>query len=144
MRWGSIYLVVRDFEKAVSFYEKILDMKVSTQNGTRFAMFNFNGMSICIMNGYFDSLHPEKIKRLGEYIAKFDDMDKIADSNNTRKVFINLGVDDLKKEYDRIVSLDIVEELSSIRFIEYVSPYWYFTLSDPDGNPIEITGRYDG
>jgi len=57
MRNGAIYLVVKDFEKSVQFYEKILDMKVS-----------------------------------------------------------------------------------AIRYLEYVSPYWYFTFMDPDGNPIEITG----
>ena len=26
MRYGSVYLIVKDFEESVSFYEKILDM----------------------------------------------------------------------------------------------------------------------
>ena len=30
MKYGSIYLVVKDFDKSLDFYEKILDMKVST------------------------------------------------------------------------------------------------------------------
>ena len=145
MRYVSIYLIVKDFEKSVAFYEKILSMKVSAQNGTRFAMFNNDGLNICIMNGYFDSMYPNEIKRLGEYFPKFDDMDKIAENdNNTRKIFINLYVDDLKQEYNRILSLNIAEEITPIRFIEYASPYWYFTLTDPDGNPIEITGGYYG
>lgn len=38
MAYGSIYLVVNDFEKSVSFYEKVLDMKVSGTNGTRLQM----------------------------------------------------------------------------------------------------------
>ena len=50
MRYVSIYLIVKDFEKSVAFYEKILSMKVSAQNGTRFAMFNNDGLNICIMN----------------------------------------------------------------------------------------------
>lgn len=33
MREGAIYLVVKDFDKSVSFYEKVLDMKVSGTNG---------------------------------------------------------------------------------------------------------------
>ena len=38
MKYGSIYLVVRDFDKSLDFYEKILEMKVSATNGKRFAM----------------------------------------------------------------------------------------------------------
>ena len=33
MKYGSIYLVVRDFDKSLDFYEKILEMKVSATNG---------------------------------------------------------------------------------------------------------------
>ncbi len=142
MRYGSIYLVAKDFAKSVSFYEKILDMKVSATNGTRFAMFNNEGLNICIMNGYFDSNHPTEIKRKGAYFPAYDDMDSIADSDNSRKVFINLGVPDLSAEYDRISLLNIAQNLTPIRYIEYASPYWYFTFMDPDGNPIEITGAY--
>ena len=32
MKYGSIYLVVRDFDKSLDFYEKILEMKVSATN----------------------------------------------------------------------------------------------------------------
>ena len=32
MRYGSIYLIVKDIDKSVSFYEKIFDMKVSAVN----------------------------------------------------------------------------------------------------------------
>ena len=49
MRHGSIYFVVRDFEKSLDFYEKVLDMKVSATNGTRFAMFNNDGLNICLI-----------------------------------------------------------------------------------------------
>ena len=143
MRYGSIYLVVKDFKKSVSFYENILDMKVSKTNGTRFAIFNVEGLNLCIMNGHFDSKHRKEIIKQGSHVAMYDDMDTIAESENTRKVFINLGVEDLGAEYQRIKSLDIASELTPIRFIQYVSPYWYFTFMDPDGNPIEITGVYE-
>ena len=29
MKYGSIYLVVKDFDKSLYFYEKLLEMKVS-------------------------------------------------------------------------------------------------------------------
>lgn len=37
MRYGSIYLVVKDFDKSLDFYENVLDMSVSATNGKRFA-----------------------------------------------------------------------------------------------------------
>lgn len=70
-------------------------------------------------------------------------MDWIAAAENNRKVFINLGVEDFRAEYERVKQIEGVCELTPIRFIQYASPYWYFTFMDPDGNPIEITGGYE-
>lgn len=142
MRYGSIYLVVKDFDKSVSFYEKVFDMKVSAANGKRFAMFNNSGLNLCLMNGYYDSENPGQVITKGEYWEIYDNQSEIADSVNTRKVFINLGVEDLKAEYNRIKELGIATQMTEIRFINVFSPYWYFTFMDPDGNPIEITGGY--
>ena len=143
MRNGSIYLVVRNFEKSLDFYEKLLDMKVSATNGTRFAVFNNEGLNICLMNGYYDNQNKDSVITKGEFFADYDDMCAIADSENSRKVFINLEVPDLAREYDRIRGLNIATDLTPIRFIQVFSPYWYFTFKDPDGNPVEITGEYN-
>lgn len=142
MRYGSIYLIVKDFDKSISFYEKVLDMKVSATNGKRFAIFNNTGLNLCLMNGYYDDENSSQVMTKGEYWDIYDNQSKIADSVNNHKVFINLGVDDLKAEYKRIKELGIAEQLTPIRFIHVFSPYWYFTFMDPDGNPIEITGGY--
>lgn len=143
MRYATIYLVVKDFEKSVSFYEKILDMKVSVTNGNRFAMFIQNdSLTLCLMNGYFDSENRELVTTKGEYWEIYDDQKSIADSENTKKVFINIGVEDLQAEYDRIKELGIAVQMTGIRYINVFSPYWYFTFMDLDGNPIEITGNY--
>ena len=40
MKYGSIYLVVRDFDKSLDFYEKILEMKVSATNGKKLPPFD--------------------------------------------------------------------------------------------------------
>lgn len=142
MRYGSIYLVVKDFNKSLNFYEKLLDMKVSAINGERFAVFNNESLNICLFNGYYDTEHPEQMKTKGEAYPIYDDSVAIVNSENNRKVFINLGVSDLQEEYDRIVNLGIATELTPIRYLNVFSPYWYFTFMDPDGNPIEITGGY--
>lgn len=142
MRYGSIYLVVKDFNKSLDFYEKLLDMKVSKCNGKRFAVFNNDGLNICLFNGYYDAEHPEQMETIGKYYPIYDDSVSIINSENNRKVFINLCVPDLQTEYDRIVNLRIANKLTPIRYLNVFSPYWYFTFMDPDGNPIEITGRY--
>lgn len=142
MRYGSIYLVVKDFNKSLDFYEKLLDMKVSARNGERFAVFNNDGLNICLFNGYYDAEHPEQMETIGESYPIYDDSLAIVNRANNRKVFINLGVPDLQEEYDRIVNLGIATELTPIRYLNVFSPYWYFTFMDPDGNPIEITGEY--
>lgn len=142
MRFGSVYLVVRDFDKSVSFYEKVLDMNVSAVNGKRFAMFNNDGLNLCLMSGYYDEQNRSRVITKGEYWEVYDNHSKIADSVNNRKVFINLGVEDLRAEYKRIKDLGIAEQLTPIRYIEVFSPYWYFTFMDPDGNPIEVAGGY--
>ena len=143
MRYGSIYLVVKDFRKSLEFYEKLLDMEVSTTNGERFAVFNNDSLNICLLNGYYDTEHPEQIETKGEVFPIYDDSASIVNNENNRKIFINLGVPDLQKEYDRIVSLNIAEKLTPIRYLKVFAPYWYFTFMDPDGNPIEITGWYE-
>ena len=142
MNWGSIYLVVKDFDKSLDFYEKVLDMKVSATNGKRFAMFNNPGLNLCLMNGYYDEQFPEQKETRGPSYDEYDNMSKIANSTNTKKVFINLGVEDLDKEYQRILDLGIGMNMTPIRYLNVFSPYWYFTFMDPDGNPIEITGGH--
>lgn len=142
MRYGSIYLIVKDFDQSVSFYEKVFDMKVSATNGKRFAQFNNKGLNLCLMNGHYDNENPGQVVTKGEYWEIYDNQNEIANSINTRKVFINLGVEDLKAEYNRIKGLGIATQMTEIRFINVFSQYWYFTFMDPDGNPIEITGNY--
>ena len=117
-------------------------MKVCARNGERFAVFNNDGLNICLFNGYYDAEHPEQMETIGESYPIYDDSLAIVNSANNRKVFINLGVPDLQEEYDRIVNLEIATELTPIRYLNVFSPYWYFTFMDPDGNPIEITGGY--
>lgn len=118
-------------------------MKVSVLNGKRFAIFNNKGLNLCIMNGYYDNENLNQVVTKGEYWEIYDDLSKIVDSQNSRKVFINLVVDDLNKEYNRIKKLKIGSQMTEIRYINVFSPYWYFTFMDPDGNPIEITGNYN-
>lgn len=142
MHLGSIYLIVRDFNKSVIFYEKLLDMKVTSKNMERFAQFEFEEHNISLMNGYFDNQNPELTIRKGQYVEKFDNLVAIAESKNTNKFVLNFWVEDLEKERERIINLNICDLVTTVKYVNNVIPYYYFQVADPDGNAIEITGRY--
>ncbi|WP_167954809.1 VOC family protein [Anaerosporobacter faecicola] len=143
MHLGSIYIIAKDFQKSVTFYENLLEQKVTHQNMDRFAMFEFEGHCIAIMNGYFDSRNPEKVVHRGKMDTYFDDLVQIAELPNSRKVVLNFWDEDLRKEYERVKQLKLVDHITPVKYVCNASPYYYFQLTDPDGNVIEVTGDYE-
>ena len=142
MHLGSIYLIVNNFEKTLDFYEKLLEMPVTSKNMSRFAQFVFEGHNISIMNGHFDANHPDKVIHKGERAESMDGLQKIALAPNTHKFVLNFWDEDLRGEYERVKSLNISDSLTGIKYVCNVSPYYYFQLTDPDDNVIEVTGAY--
>lgn len=96
------------------------------------------------MNGRYDREHSDEVETKGAYCALYDDLTSIVETPNCGKVVINLSVEDLQVEYERVKSLGIAADLTKIRYINTGNPYYYFCLKDPDGNTIEITGNYEG
>jgi len=142
MHLGSIYLIVNDFDKSIKFYEKLLQMHVTKKNMDRFAMFDFEGKCIALMNGFFDSKNPDKVVHRGEYLDYFDDIETISSLPNSRKFVLNFWDENLRQEYKRVKELKITDNITNIKYVCNVSPYYYFQLTDPDGNIIEVTGDY--
>ena len=119
---GSIYLIVRCFQESIDFYERLLSMRVSTINPCTFAEFFFDGKCIALMSE--DNLHRHNTAGSGDY-----------------KFVLNFWIDDLQLEHERIKRLNI----GAVTEIRQAHPtYHYFHLQDPDGNVVEITGKYDG
>lgn len=117
---GSVYLIARDFEASVSFYEKLLSMTVSTRNcGNRFAEFFFDNKCLALMNE--ENLHGHHYPD-GDY-----------------KFVLNFWVEDLEKEYRRLKELNI-GRMTEIKKVH--EGYYYFHIYDPDANVCEITGGY--
>ena len=142
MHLGSVYLIVNDFKKSIAFYEKLLEIPVTSRNMSRFAQFVFEGHNISIMNGHFDTDHPDKVIHKGDYFESADDLKTIALAPNTHKFVLNFWDEDLRGEYERVSGLKISETLTTIKYVCNVSPYYYFQLADPDDNVIEVTGSY--
>lgn len=142
MQLGSVYLIVDDFQRSIDFYEKLLEMPVSHQNMNRFAVFEGKGQCISLMNAHFDAQNPEKVVLRGEVDPYFDDLEAIAALPNTRKAVLNFWTEDLRQEHRRVQGLGCADKLTPVKYVCNVSPYYYFQLSDPDGNVIEVTGEY--
>ena len=142
MHLGSVYLIVNNFDKSISFYEKLLEIPVTSQNMNRFAQFIFGANNISIMNGHFDTDYPDKVVHKGDYSEPFDDLRRIALAPNTHKFVLNFWEEDLRSEHERIKGLKISKKLTGIKYVCNVSPYYFFQLPDPDDNIIEITGGY--
>jgi lactoylglutathione lyase len=139
---GSIYLIVNDFEKSIGFYEKLLKIPVTNCNMDRFAEFIFEGHNISIMNGHFDTDNPGKVVHKGEQSDFFNDLHNIALTVNTHKFVLNFWDENLREEYERVKGLNITKNITKIKYVCNVSPYYYFQLTDPDDNIIEVTGDY--
>ena len=58
---GCTYLIVKNIQKSIAFYEALLEMKVSVQNFDRWAQFNF-GNCIALYNPKYD----EELVKQGE------------------------------------------------------------------------------
>ena len=119
---GSIYLVVKDFEKSVEFYEKFFGQSVADRcrSGNKFVEFYIDNKCISLMNeenliGHCTSLE-------GDY-----------------KFVQNYWVEDLRTEHERVKALGIGEVTE---ILEAYPTYHYFHMRDLDNNVIEVTGGY--
>jgi len=123
---GSVYLIVKDFQKSIDFYEKLLSMRVSTINPGVFAEFHFDNKNISIMSE----------SNLPGHNTIIDD----TAGHNDHKFVLNFWIDCLHREHRRVQSLRIgtVTDICNAH-----TDYWYFNVYDPDNNEIEITGGYE-
>ncbi len=117
---GSVYLVVKDFERSVAFYERFLGVSVGDRcrSGNKFVEFFIDGRCLALMNE--DNLPGHCASLEGDY-----------------KFVQNYWVEDLPKEHERARGLfpGLVTEI-----LEAYPGYRYFHLRDPDNNCIEVTG----
>ena len=139
---GCTYLIVKDWEKSLAFYETLLEMPPKHQNKNRWAEFHFHGKSIALFNPKYD----EELIASGEDISKkfnqaYLERKDIPVKYGNNFVF-NFWVENLNAEYERVRALKI-GEVSDILLINVAAePYYCFMLFDPDGNQIEITGNW--
>lgn len=115
-------------------------MKPTSNILDRWAQFDIEGCSLALFNQMYDyqaiagGQNLEKrynkpyLSRLSKHKTVFGN-----------KVVLRLRAKDLEKERARILALEI-GTVSDILYVNISEPYYFFMLTDPDGNLLEITG----
>ena len=118
LRFGSIYLIVKNLPASIRFYEKLLSMQVSNRY-QQFAEFIFDNQCIALMDEA--RLHGHDYTGQGDH-----------------KFVLNFYIKDLLSEHIRVKALKI----GNVTEIRQGAPnYYFFDVRDPDNNVVEITGN---
>ncbi|MDD4296394.1 MAG: VOC family protein [Eubacteriales bacterium] len=136
------YLIVKDMEKSCAFYTAFFGAEPDNYCSGRFVVFDAGNTKLSLYNPQYDY---ELFQSVVDLSGKFNEAYITAKSKPVvygNNVVLNIGVDDLASEHERVKKLGI-GEMSDMVYINIAAPYWCFWLSDPDGNQIEVTGRYD-
>ena len=72
----------------------------------------------------------------------FFDTSEFADTLTINDTSVDIVWDKDSLEYKRIKDLAI-GDVSEILYVNVHLPYYYFNVIDPDGNVLEITGKYE-
>lgn len=136
---GTTYIIVNDINKSMDFYSKLLQEEPIKANDDRWVQFS---NKIALYNKAYDAriIGTEPSERFNQ--AYIDDFYKDTGAPKNNLVVFNFDVDDLKSEYERLKALDI-GEVSELMYVNVHMPYWYFNIIDPDGNTLEIAGKYE-
>ena len=135
----TTYIFVRNLEKSVDFYSKLLEEKPIKANDDRWVQFS---NKIALYNKAYDYKIIGKTPNEHFNQAYIDDFYKDTGAPKNNLVVFNFEVEDLKQEYERLKAQNI-GEVSELMYVNVHMPYWYFNVIDPDGNTLEITGKYE-
>jgi predicted enzyme related to lactoylglutathione lyase len=112
LKLDHIYLNVESMDRAIKFWEEVLDQKISSRNGERWANFSDNGFY------------------LGLYSPTYDG-EKNEVGNNINLV---LSSENIKDDHDKLKTFS-----SSVTNIHTAGDnYKYFHFTDSEGNSIEV------
>ena len=127
------YIESENFEKTVEFYNKVLQIEPNEFCANRWVKFECSN-KLSIYNRKYDE---DKINNINYNEAYIKDFNKLKSEKKNNIVTFNFYTDNLKEEYTRIQNLDL-GQVSKIMYVNIVEPYYYFNISDPDGNVLEI------
>lgn len=136
---GTTYIFATNMKKSIDFYCKLLQEEPLKANDDRWVQFS---NKIALYNKSYDAkiIGKEPSERFNQ--AYIDDFYKDTGEPKNNLVVFNFDVEDLKSEHERLKGLGI-GEVSELMYVNVHMPYWYFNIIDPDGNTLEIAGKYE-
>lgn len=137
---GTTYIYAKDINASIEFYKNLLQEEPLFTNGNRWVQFS---NMIALYNKEYDEsiIGTEASETFNQ--AYIDEFFRSSGERKNNIVVFNFCTTDLLSEYERLKELNI-GELSELMYVNVFAPYWYFNITDPDGNVIEITGNYNG
>ena len=142
MKLACVYISAQHFHETVAFYEQLLEQVGKQITPNRWVEFSC-GHTLAVLNAAYDDERLQWEQEVEKHYNKEYIRDCIQKVNQGNDVMIqNYVCNDLKQEYERLQYLKI-GELSPLYYVSISMPYWYFNLTDPEGNELEITGPYD-
>lgn len=141
MKLGTTYICVSNMQKSLNFYKTLLQKEPLYSNDDRWITFEC-GNVFSLYNKSYDEKLISKEENDFFNQAYIDEFNKDNGKPKNNMVVFNFEVNNLKNEYKRLKSLDI-GEISELMYVNMHMPYWYFNITDPDGNICEITGPYE-
>lgn len=140
MQLGTTYICVNDMQKSLHFYQTLLQKEPDYANEDRWVTFQC-GNSISLYNKHYDTVIMETEADRHFNQAYIDDFKQHEEVSKNNIVIFNFTTRHLKQEYKRLQTANI-GEMSEMMYVNIHQPYWYFNITDPDGNLLEITGDY--
>ena len=144
MKLISVYIETEDFNKSINFYKKVLQIEPIVFCENRWVEFEL-GNKIALYNKKFDEQKIKDNSNIEENYNKayIDDFNSKKSDKKNNIVTFNFYTENLKDEYERIKKLKICD-VSEVMYVNIVEPYYYFNVSEPDGNLLEIcTDKYE-
>ena len=140
MRLGTTYICVHDMDASLQFYTALLQRAPAYANDDRWVTFDCGNFLSLYNRKYDEALlkKKDKIRFNDAYLNDFLQQDTEKKNN---LIILNFEVENLLEEYDRVRALGI-GAVSELLYVNVHSPYWYFNVIDPDGNTVEITGKW--
>lgn len=138
LKFGCVYLVVKNIKKSAKFYCTLLNTTIDKKFEDRWVQIkSSNEFTIGLLRADYDI---EKIKTGSgldsHYNQSFIDnlQQKFIVGNTT---VINLSSNEFQKDYERIKA-NWPDKTSAIQYVNFMFPYYFFTITDPDGHVVEI------
>lgn len=137
MKLGCTYIKVAHMEKSIYFYENLTNTKAHYSNRNRWVDFPC-GISLYCLKYDLDKINSKYFKA-SNYNEAYMEYVKLESTSASKNMVLNFETADLIAERDRLIQLKI-GTVSELMYVNVVMPYWFFIITDPDGNEIEVAG----